>query len=380
VSDPPLEGSRPNGTAGLASHRRARWLRGVLGAAISVLLGVLVFAGTDLEEVWGQMRRFSAASLLGALAFSLLAIPPRAVQWQWLLGSPRAATFPETLRCLCLGYLGNCLLPMRGGELVRTYLLARAASLPISRVLVSVVLSRLQDFLPVLLVLVAAFAVIDFGDSVTIGGRGFLASPVEVPTGQLRGALKLFAAAVGIGAVCMGVGFVWLGTVERLLLRLCERLPRRAGRLLEQQVAEAADALRVIGRANSFGAAQLLAIGCWGIFALVAVPLVMSWGIGVGHAFEISIAVLGMSSVAQMLPSLPGAIGTSHAASVVTLRLMRPDLEPGAAVAFALVFHFISTIVPGLVGVLYLPATWNRFVDALVHRGSVLAARAASRG
>ena len=382
MSDARRGGSRSAGSADRALRRGVggRWLRAGLGASISILLTFLVFTGTDLEEVWGQLRRFSSASLIAALAFSLIAIPPRAVQWQWLLGSPRAVTFAESLRCLSLGYLGNCLLPMRGGELVRSYLLARAASLPISRVLVSVVLSRVQDFLPVLLVLLAAFAVIDLGESVTIGGRGFLEEPVEVPAAQLTGALKLFAVALGFGAVCMVVGYQWLGTVEQILLRLSSRLPRRLGRLLEQQGVQAVEALRVVVRSGSFGAAQLLAIGCWVIFALVAVPLVMTWGIGLAEAFKISIAVLGMSSIAQMLPSLPGAIGTSHAASVVTLRLMRPDLEPGATVAFALVFHFISTIIPGVVGLLYLPGTWNRFVDALANRGSLLSAPPAELG
>jgi hypothetical protein len=109
---------------------------------------------------------------------------------------------------------------------------------------------------------------------------------------------------------------------------------------------------------------------------LIPVPLVLALGIGLDDAFRVALVVLGMTVVAQMLPALPGAVGTFHAACVLALHLTRPDIAISSAIAFALVFHFVSTLVPGIVGLLYLPSSWAQFTGALSRRRVEDAARA----
>lgn len=111
-----------------------------------------------------------------------------------------------------------------------------------------------------------------------------------------------------------------------------------------------------------------MSLTVWILFAATPVPLLLALGMDLAQALEVAVAVLGLTVIAQMLPSLPGAVGTFHAACVVALRLMRPDIDLSSAIALALVFHFVSTIVPGLAGLLYLPGSWDHFQGALASR------------
>ena len=203
---------------------------------------------------------------------------------------------------------------------------------------------------------------------VILGGAGFLDSGIEIDARQLTEALNVFAAAVGLAALLMIAGFFWLERIEQLLLRMNAWLPRAIGGRLEGQIAQGVEAIRIVGRPRYFWGAQLLSLLAWLLFASIGVPLVMALGIESGEAFKVSVVVLGMTVVAQMLPSLPGAVGTFHAACVLGLRVMRPDIELNSAIAFALIFHFICMIVPGIIGLLYLPSSWSQFLGALARR------------
>ncbi|NIM62906.1 MAG: hypothetical protein GTN89_03270 [Acidobacteria bacterium] len=345
-----------------------RLFRSALGATVSVALLLLLFRVADVREVASRITLFSAPGLALAVGITLICIPLRALQWQWLLGKPKSASFGEILRSLSLGYLGNCLLPMRGGELLRTYLLARAASLRIGRVFVSVVLNRVQDLPPILLLLMLTLGLLEFDRPLVFDGAGLLQDPVEIPPAQLTGALHGFAWAIGIVAVAMLASFLFLEPIERLLLRLNSRLPRTWSARLELHILQGVEAFRIVGRPSFFWGAQLLSAIGWMLFVAMGVPLLGDLGLGTAEAFRVSIAVLGLSVVAQMLPALPGAVGTFHVAAVLALLLMKPETEPSTAIAFSLVFHFVSNIVPGIVGLAYLPTSWSRFLGALAQR------------
>lgn len=53
-----------------------------------------------------------------------------------------------------------------------------------------------------------------------------------------------------------------------------------------------------------------------------------------------------------MLPAAPGGIGTVHAASIVALQSIRPDIAHEKALAVAVVLHAVGTIGPALPGLL----------------------------
>lgn len=113
--------------------------------AVIICLALVGWLGfrLDLDQFLEALTSVSAWAVISTLAVVYLSLPIRAVQWQWLLGHTSAGEFWTALKAICVGHLGNFLLPARGGELVRAYHLAQLSNRAISRILPSVVLSRL---------------------------------------------------------------------------------------------------------------------------------------------------------------------------------------------------------------------------------------------
>lgn len=339
------------------SKTRAR-IQTAAGFLISILLLWWLFQYIDLRALGQHLRRISPWLLAATICLNYLSIPLRVFQWQLLLGKPKSVTFMIGLRAICLGALGNCIFPMRGGELLRTYVLAHHGRLPFSRVLTSVVLSRVQDFLPILTIAFLMFLVMPLD-------RGFEiptsegAEPYVVTGTQLRGALRIFA--LGVLGVAMGLGafYVWRDALRRLAVAIVRRVSSSLADLLDRLLTPVTEAMQVIGEPRHFWGGQALAFSCWLLFLFAPVPLLISFGLGVGEACLATITITGMTTFAQLLPAAPGALGTFHAMCVAALYVTSPDLDRNEAMAYAIVSHAIGAYSTGLTGLPFLLTAWR---------------------
>ena len=216
------------------------------GAIICLALVGWLGLRLDLEQFLDALTSVSAWAVIATLAVVYVSLPLRAVQWQWLLGLSAAGEFWPALKAICVGHLGNFLLPARGGELVRAYHLAQLSDRPISRILPSVVLSRLQDLLPIfaLLLLSLAFAApLDFS---TATGEETLAAPLStepIPLTLLVGRLTWFV--VASGAV-LGVAYVFRDQTLALSKRAARRFVPRLAARIEGVSGELVDGLAIV--------------------------------------------------------------------------------------------------------------------------------------
>ena len=342
----------------LKPKRQRRWLRTILGVAVSLGLLALVFRGADAREIVDALRRVSPVYVLAALLIDYASIPLRAVQWRWLLGNPHDVPLRESLRGICLGYLGNCLFPMRGGELLKAFVLSRSTPLAFGRILMSVVLTRLQDFLPVLAILFLTFTMVNLDEGIAIGGEG--SGEAWVVSGdQLNRASHVFAAGVAAGAVALLAFYLWRGLIQRTITRVLPWAPERIRAKLGRQLTQALQAIEVVGAPRLFWGAQAVSAICWGLFVCTQIPLLLAFGIEPRAAVFTAIVTMGLTTIAQMLPSLPGAVGTYHATCVVALLLCNPAMDRNAALAYAVLSHLIGSFGPALTGFVFLPGSWQ---------------------
>ena len=339
---------------------KTAWWKMLPGLVLSLVLLLWIFRGSDLGKVWGVIRTISPWLVLATVAISYLSIPLRVVQWRWLLGNPREAGFTSVLKAICLGYLGNCILPMRGGELVRTYVLSRNSDLPIARVLASVVLTRLQDLLPILVLLVVMFTVVPLDDSIDLSEQGLFEEPVFISKVQLNVAFRVLA----FSATGAGVGLVlfyrWQDALRKRMVRVLASVSPRFAKLLDSLFSQVADAVRVVGNARWFLGAQGLSFVCWIIFAIAPVPLLMAFSLDLSQACITALTMTGLTTFAHLLPSAPGAVGTFDALCVVAVLVCNPHMDRNAALAFTLVVHLIGTVGPALPGLVFLPQSWGQ--------------------
>jgi uncharacterized membrane protein YbhN (UPF0104 family) len=113
------------------------------------LLGWFLW-GVDVAKVWREIRAAKPWALALLLGVTGLTYALRALRWQYLLAPIGPTRFSIAFRTTVIGFAANTLLPLRAGEFVRPYLLARSEALSIPATFTTIILERLLDFVTVL--------------------------------------------------------------------------------------------------------------------------------------------------------------------------------------------------------------------------------------
>jgi uncharacterized membrane protein YbhN (UPF0104 family) len=302
-----------------APEERRSPLRTLAGVVVSVAALAAVVIWASGQESPRFPTGIGAWSLLLA-AIALYAVATLARGWRWDHILRHAGVDHDSKDAYALvpvGYMGNAVLPARGGEVMRIVLLGRRSGARRRHVLGTVLSERTLDAvgLALLFVLLAAAGIED-------SSLGDTAAP-------------LAAAALVAGALALA-GY--------LALRRRGRFERFAA--LVRPVMGAAKPL--LGRA---GAVLLAAtLGVWllegVIFFLVAQSLSLDVGVVDGCL------LLVLSAFFSLIPAAPGYVGTFDAAVVFGLHAM--DVGGGQAIAFALLVRFVLFVPITICGLLLL--------------------------
>jgi hypothetical protein len=274
---------------------------------------------------------------------------------------PQSATHWKTLKAICLGHVANVLLPMRGGEAVRAVLLSRTCAIPLSRVLVSVGLNRVQD-LPAVLLIVAAEFVLNPLDPTSIASvTNVLGVSLAPSQADITGVMHGLGASIAIAAVGICLAYFYWRPALRVATRFTANHNFPGSQSLIHIFQDLGEGMEIVGHAKYFWTAQALSFACWGIFLIAPIPLLMSFGLDFKHATLTAITQTGLTTIAHMLPSAPGAIGTWHAFCLVAVLSVNPNMDLNSALAYTFLAHLVSTVSPALPGLLFLPTAWRDF-------------------
>ncbi|NEK87259.1 phosphotransferase [Blastococcus saxobsidens] len=150
-----------------------RYSRGRLALIVVALLslaGFVAFTWPSLSDMWQRLSSgLSGAGwgvLLAASAVQLLGHVLRAARTKVPIDNVRRGSLAGQFRHLAIGYLFNVVWPLRIGEVVRSYLVAKTLRISFLYTLLAVVLERLIDVVLVsvaFLVLLAVVGTSDFG-------------------------------------------------------------------------------------------------------------------------------------------------------------------------------------------------------------------------
>jgi glycosyltransferase 2 family protein len=213
----------------------------------------------------------------------------------------------------CVGYMGNTVLPARGGEVLRIFLLAERSHARRREVLGSIITERLLDVgaLAVLVVVLAALQV---------GGA---------PGGDL---VPVLAGSALVVTTVVGYGY----------LRL-----RRSGRF------EAfANRIRPVARASRqllSGRGAFLGLVTCAIWCLDGTVLCLgAHALNVSLTFGEAVFVVVSAGVSALIPAGPGMIGTFDAAALFALHHV--GIRGGDAVSCLLLFRFVAFVPVTVVG------------------------------
>ena len=275
-------------------------------------------------------------ALVGAVALYAVATLMRGERWLHILRRSEIDVRRSDAHALVpVGYMGNNVLPARGGELLRTFLLGSRVKATKRTILGTILAERVLDAvaLGVILLVLAA------------GLLRRLPKPNEtaVLVGVALLALLLIAAAIA-----------FLRYRERLVFVLRALAPM------------AAPSKRLLSRSGAV--LLLVSLLIWCVEASVY--------IAVGHAVDITLslqdglAVVAFTNAAALIPAAPGYIGTYDAAVIFAVGAVSDAAK--SAVSYLLLLRFV----------LFVPITVVGFVLLVARYGGlsrIRAARAAAK-
>ncbi len=288
----------------------------------------------SLEELGQQLSRAEPFPILLIGLAVIGSLVTRAIRWGVFFLPDRRVPFRPLFGTLAISYMASTFLPLRAGELLRPVFLGQRQGLSAPRVLATILLEKLFDFLALAVML------------------GLLVATTPLPD---------LAEAAGVTIttfILVGFGFVvalaiWRAPTLRLLGWVEARLPfgmRGWLRLAEaaRQFAEGTDPLRV-GRV---WALLLVWTGITWLFALAS-----NWSGALALGVHLSVPALMfltvLTSTGQAVPSSPGYVGVYHAAATFALTFF--GIDGPLALAIALVTWAVSY---GTLVVLGLVAFW----------------------
>ena len=293
------------------------WL--VMTVTYAVSAGSLVWAlhGYDFSQIQAAILSVKWAWVLLAVVLELAVYVIQGWRWRVLLSPVECMSLRETVQAIYIGLFASNVLPLRPGEIIRGYLLAKWGEIPFSLTLTSMVIERVLDGIW----LVAAFWI--------------AASQMNMPP-----ALVDFAQFLAFGVSVLAALFLYI------LFR-----KQHAHSFLSSQ-RWGREFLHVLDQIHQLGNWRTLA-ATFGITCLYWVAQVLPvWALFRSYDMDLSFwpaaGVLVIKSIGTVIPSAPGNLGVLQ--SVVKLALTLLGVELNVAVELSWMVWVVMTLPPLAVG------------------------------
>jgi uncharacterized protein (TIRG00374 family) len=117
----------------------------ILGLAVSVLAMYLAFRNVPFDDLLSYFESINYAWLFPAVATLLVSFALRAYRWKIILEPAGDIGFWQAFHPLMIGFMINCILPGRVGEVARPAILQKKEKIPFSTGLATVAAERVFD-------------------------------------------------------------------------------------------------------------------------------------------------------------------------------------------------------------------------------------------
>ena len=316
-----------------------------IGSTISILLLALFFVTVDVSRMVDALADANYLFLIPGIAMYLVSVLFRTIRWQVLLRHMRPVSVWRLYPVVVVGYMANNLLPMRLGELVRSYYVGEREGISKTSALATILVERVLDALTLLFFIagIALFVPLaglaeSFGDRFGVPWP-LLVALFTAPFLMTIGALIAFAfypAVVWWAAGPLGV--------------LPERVEDRVRRLIEMFL----EGLVPLKSPRTLALLFLLSVPIWlfesGLFFFVGFAFRLDQVYdNLGDLAVVAVVVTSVANIGSSVPAAPGGIGLFELVARETLVLL-PLAEVARSVAggYAAVVH-ASLLLPMIV-------------------------------
>jgi uncharacterized protein (TIRG00374 family) len=129
-----------------------RRLRTAAALLVGVALLVAALWGVDAAELRRSLERANVAWIVLAAGFYLLAYLVRSIRWRAILHPIVAIRVSESFHMMMAGYFLNYVIPIRAGEIAKSFFLKRLRGIPVATSLPTVFVDKLFELVSILFV------------------------------------------------------------------------------------------------------------------------------------------------------------------------------------------------------------------------------------
>lgn len=280
---------------------------------------VYVYRGFNWAEQLPRIRQTPLPYVLAAVLCDIAVYCVQGWRWNELLIPVGKLPVWRSMQAIYIGLFANEVLPLRPGEVIRSFLQARWSGVPFAVVLSSVVIERLFDgFWLILGFLVTSFF-------------------VDLPPVLVYGSRILAGILLILGAL--------------LAFAIFRR--QQAEKWLNPKLRHHLNALESMGRSRSFYNAFLISFL---YLALQVGPIYfIQQGFGLHLGFGASAAILVILRIGSVPPQAPGNVGSFQAFAILGAMLFGVDRQ--SATGYATLLFIVITVPLWVVGFFALLAT-----------------------
>ncbi len=339
--------------------QRALWLG---FAASAGFLAIFVVLFVDFSRIASELRSANYLYVAPSMLFYLASLYLRAHRWKFLLfpvmGSPRRPIFPVVV----VGYMANNLIPMRMGEIVRSYYTSLREDISTSGALGTIAVERASDALALLFLLAIAWTVVP-----AYGAISGIAE--QIPGGTATLILAGLMPFILVMAAVAAITAVSEAKALSIAARVASPLPHGARARVLDLLTGLLRGMTVVRSPRKLFYLIVLSLPIWlmeaAMYGTIAIGFDMPAQFNGNLEFVAVILVFtAAANLAGVLPSTAGGWGPFDlfgAAALVAL-----GLSGNAASAYAITVHVALWVPPTLLGaalLLFDGASLTRLAD-----------------
>jgi uncharacterized protein (TIRG00374 family) len=319
----------------------------VLSVVISALALYLAFLNVPLSELVTYLATIKVFWIVPTVAVVMLSFGLRALRWQIILASTRKIKFWQAYHPLMIGFMINCILPGRVGEIARPAILRKKEAVPFTAGLATVATERVFDAALLIAFFAAVLAFVDIDPTISIKFGQYTLNRetlMTIGTGLFRLCLVAIA----------GIIVISVDASRNLLIRFIERFPtflvflkqnhrdliaEKLCRFSVKIINNFADGFSMVKSPSKLAACTGLSLIIW-ILSAVSYYLMALGCPGLDISFIELSAVMIIVCFFIALPSVPGFWGIWEAGGVFAMTLF--GVPAREAAGFTLANHAVQ--------------------------------------
>jgi len=311
-------------------------LKLIIGILISIVFLYLSFLKVDVQSFWNALVSAQYWYFFPAMAVVIFLFILRAYRWKYLLILQKNMSLLNVFSATSIGAFANNVLPMRAGEFIRAYVVARNEKTSASAILATILVERIADVFSLLIIAVAAILLL------------------PIPQSEHYETIKSFGSMLLLVEVAVLVFCFMLLWKRDFTLRLTHRVlsvfPKKIAKAGSGIVDSFLDGLEILRAVQHLFTVIWSSFAIWLLNFIVIILIMLAFNIrlDIPTMLVAATAVLIFSAFSITIPSSPGFIGTYHFFTQQALVLF--SIDPNIGLGFAVVLHASSFIPITLTG------------------------------